>query len=1314
MKTPSISFWSILILTIAMSPASWAALRSDSSQAEAAELLAEANAKGGLVVHIGCGEGQLTAALHASKAFIVQGWDTNPANVERAREHIQSLGIYGPVSVDHLTANRLPYIDNLANLIVVEDTRSIPTEEILRVLCPNGVALIKDGPRWSETTKSRPGAIDDWTHYLHDASNNAVSHDDVVGPPKRLQWLGSPRWTRHHDRMSSVSAVVSAGGRVFYIIDEASAASILLPPKWTLIARDAFNGVVLWKRSIGTWHTHLWPLKSGPAQLPRRLVATDDRVYVTLGYDAPLTALDAATGETVRTFTATKATEEAVFSDGVLFLLVNRTAPEPKFADMTAVKHAYGGPFFDGVPKYDVLAVDPETGEVLWSSSQPVLPVTLAVDSEGVFFHDGRSVVCLNRKTGLEKWRSKSVARTDVLKSFFAPTLVLYKGVVLFAGGETAGGQTGSWYREGKDTMTALSAKTGEVLWNAPHPPSGYRSPEDLLVANGLVWTGETTSGRAEGVFTGRDPFTGEVRREFPPDVGTYWFHHRCYRGKATDNYLLMARTGTEFIDVESESWTPNHWVRGACSYGVMPANGLLYAPPHPCACYLEAKLYGFNALAPASNGPRIQNTASQGPRLVKGPADSTPIASESVGGDWPTYRGDITRSGRTSESIPAAIDSTWRTPLGEQLTSPVVAEGHVFVAAPQRHRLYALDAGSGAQHWTFTAGGRIDSPPTVHAGRVLFGSADGWIYCLAAGDGALHWRFRAAPVDERTVAFEQIESVWPVHGSVLVRDGVVYAVAGRSMFLDGGLRLLRLDVETGRKLSETTLDETDPKTSQDLQSYVSWLNMPTAMPDILSSTGDLIYMRSQPFRLDGTRLPLEPFPAGKDADHGAPPPVQKAEHAHLFCPTGFLDDTWWHRTYWMYGSRFISGWCGYYLAGKAAPAGRILVSDEDTVYGFGRKPQYYRWTTPIEHHLFAADKASLRTEASVNDKAEGSLVRIAKSPSLNPKGRPLTVEAWVRAEKPNGVILARGGGSHGYVLYLEKGRPCFGTRINQEFAAAKAQERLPSRWVHLAGVLTMDRKLKLYVNGKPTAVASAPGLLGADPTEAMEIAADEGSTVGDYAGPSPFKGDIDEVRLYHRVLDNAALARHAASRDPQQIERRDIALWYSFERGQARDLTGHKNHGDIVAARSVPGKVGHALAFSGRTASTADFTVEHHWATEIPILARAMVLAGETLFVAGPPDLIDEEQTFKRMGDPAVRPKLDAQAASLAGTKGALLIAVSARDGREQNRWTLSTPPVFDGMAAAHQRLYLTTMDGSVCCFGPAKRQVARGPVTP
>ena len=89
--------------------------------------------------------------------------------------------------------------------------------------------------------------------------------------------------------------------------------------------------------------------------------------------------------------------------------------------------------------------------------------------------------MCLDRIEGTEQWRSKPVPRSEINRSFYCPILVAYKGVVLFSGGETAGMQRGDWYTEGEDTLTALAADTGDVLWTAYHPPSGYRSPEDLL-----------------------------------------------------------------------------------------------------------------------------------------------------------------------------------------------------------------------------------------------------------------------------------------------------------------------------------------------------------------------------------------------------------------------------------------------------------------------------------------------------------------------------------------------------------------------------------------------------------------------------------------------------------------------------------------------------------------------------------------------------------------------------------------------------------------------------------------------------------------
>ena len=84
-------------------------------------ILSETGIRGGLIVHIGCGDGRLTAALHRGKGHLVRGFDNTAANVAKAREYIHTLGLYGPVSVDTFAGKRLPLIDNVVNLVVAED-----------------------------------------------------------------------------------------------------------------------------------------------------------------------------------------------------------------------------------------------------------------------------------------------------------------------------------------------------------------------------------------------------------------------------------------------------------------------------------------------------------------------------------------------------------------------------------------------------------------------------------------------------------------------------------------------------------------------------------------------------------------------------------------------------------------------------------------------------------------------------------------------------------------------------------------------------------------------------------------------------------------------------------------------------------------------------------------------------------------------------------------------------------------------------------------------------------------------------------------
>ena len=104
-----------------------------------------------------------------------------------------------------------------------------------------------------------------------------------------------------------------------------------------------------------------------------------------------------------------------------------------------------------------------------------------------------------------------------------------------------------------------------------------------------------------------------------------------------------------------------------------------------------------------------------------------------------------------------------------------------------------------------------------------------------------------------------------------------------------------------------------------------------------------------------------------------------------------------------------------------------------------------------------------------------------------------------------------------------------------------------------------------------------------------------------------------------------------------------------------------------------------------------------------MPVLVRGMVLADKTLFIAGPPDVVDEEQSLATFDQQETQKKLIRQAEVFAGAEGAVLRAVSTANGMTLAEQKIESAPVFDGLVAAGGRLYMATIDGKVLCFaGP------------
>jgi len=918
---------------------------------EAQRILDATGVKGGLIVHVGCGDGKLTTALHANNSYIVHGLDTDKRKVHQARQYIQSLGMYGNVAVDQFDGRSLLYIDNIVNLVFAGNLGDMPMREVMRVLCPNGVAYVKQDSKWMKVVKPRPEKIDEWTHFLHGPDNNAVSSDDVVGFPYHIQWIGSPIHSRDHEIATSMDVMVSAGGRIFYIIDEGhTAMPHYLPSRWHLVARDAFNGVVLWKRPLSNWRPYLVSgRKSLAADMWRRLVATEDEVYVTETIFGPVIALDPETGKTIRTYRGTERTEEIIYESGILYLAISTS--EPRDINRRQLATIRVKP-----DQKQIMAIRADTSEILWTMENEdtfgVHPMTLAVGNGRLLFQNTREIVCLQCDTGKYIWRFRRPS-TYSRPGYATPTLVVCDDVVLSADRVNKKNLTKKTADKTIPTgseLIAISAKTGSELWRCGCDEN-VGAGVDVFVANGLVWVGENPRRGVSDYNRGRDLYSGEIKKEFSHAQNwPTWHHHRCYRDKATEKYILAGRTGIEFVDLDSGELTTHHWVRGICEYGIMPCNGLIYSPPDQCACYIESKLHGFHALAPKRENSRYTGQISIEQRLEKGPAYGWTGSRKSMIDEtsWPTFRYDNSRSSYTRSEIPLKLKAIWNTRIGGKLTSLVSAAGKVYVAQPETHTVFCLNSNTGRILWRFQAGGCVDSPPSLSNGIAVFGCRDGWVYALRSSDGELIWRFRAAPKDLRLVENGQIASVWPVHGSVLIenidagsstlvskqsrkarskRDSLsgsaVYFAVGRSSYLDGGICLYKLELETGRTLLEKMFYARDPATGKRVSLFTAYdgeilpdRELPGLLPDVLSWDGKNLYMRSVPLNRDFV--------------------IQdKVYVPHLFGSMGYLEDTWWERTYWIYGSHFYGGARGHAYARTLFPGGRILTFDDESVYGY-------------------------------------------------------------------------------------------------------------------------------------------------------------------------------------------------------------------------------------------------------------------------------------------------------------------------------------------------------------------------------------------
>jgi len=143
------------------------------------------------------------------------------------------------------------------------------------------------------------------------------------------------------------------------------------------------------------------------------------------------------------------------------------------------------------------------------------------------------------------------------------------------------------------------------------------------------------------------------------------------------------------------------------------------------------------------------------------------------------------------------------------------------------------------------------------------------------------------------------------------------------------------------------------------------------------------------------------------------------------------------------------------------------------------------------------------------------SHIDVGKSASLDPAVAGWTVDVVLRAQQPDGVLLACGGQTNGYSLTLEDGKPVFTVVSASSASRVVAPKGVGDGWVRVTATITAAKQLRLTVDGKPAGQARLHDFISRQPNDTLQIGADTGSQVDVKRVVPRFKGVIESVRIY-------------------------------------------------------------------------------------------------------------------------------------------------------------------------------------------------------
>ncbi len=580
-------------------------------------MLSRIDAQGGLCVMIDSSpEVEYAAKLAESGAWSVHIITDRKEEAAEARDILHDKGLYGRITVEYHTNDRLSLADNLSGLILVNNSKQFDKPEIMRALSPGGRAFVANDESVDVLEKQSDRETGDWTHPWQDSTGNLASSNHKMGPLNSFQWIAGPP-VPLGPRKGSDGVFLSAGGRTFQLTQNV-VENFPGGGNDYLVARDAFNGALLWSRSWGRG------VHGGPSAVNETIVAHEDYVYGAL--EGEILVLEAASGMTVARWNVRNRPDKLVLSDELLF-----------------VQTRNGIKAFErekGTKKWNA-ELDNPSG--LLVSEGRGFCLTASRETDGRWRHN---LTALYTESGERAWIREIESeygshRTPLLRLHFATG-----GVVALL--------------ERKE-LRILCAENGRELWQRTSASESRATLDSRQVGHfytdGYVWMRMDRAAAIDAPETWLtiEPKTGEVEREVELTGVLGDASPGCQRMTATGRFAIGGRESALW-DLQTGLRSAWPFARGGCVIGVVPANGLAYIPPNACGC-LPEQLRGTIALA---HNAALPDQWKPGP-LHTGPAYGKEInPADDDGAAWPTYRGNLQRGALYPGTLSANLDIAW------------------------------------------------------------------------------------------------------------------------------------------------------------------------------------------------------------------------------------------------------------------------------------------------------------------------------------------------------------------------------------------------------------------------------------------------------------------------------------------------------------------------------------------------------------------------------------------------------------------------------------------------------------------------------